>query len=140
MAKSTKATPVTIDRALVKQIRAELEAAAQKVAAKYGMTVLCTGASFNSKMITPKLTLTLVDDSGVTALDKDAANAFSVFGPSKGLQAKWLGATFSTGRGEEYKITGLDLKRPKNCVILMRLKDGTKATCSAQSLIAYMKG
>jgi hypothetical protein len=135
MAKTTKSK--ALDRDTVRAIMAEIEAAVQKVAQKHGLTVKASGASFKSSEMTPKLKLFAVNADGVSSEVTSAARDFEVWGSIKGLQPAWLNKTFVAGRSE-YKVVGFDKKRPKNCIILERLSDGAKASCTAQYLKSVM--
>jgi hypothetical protein len=86
------------DRSNVRVIGADIVAAAQKVAAKYGITIEARGCNFSDADTTFKLRAVL-SSAMIELYEKNA--------PRMGLPADGIGKSFKSG-GRTYTITGLE--------------------------------
>ena len=130
-----------LDRQTVEAIGREAVEALKAVAAKYGVQVRGGAGKFDATQFTKKIEFFIAGsveegDSATTPIKQ--IEAYKAYAAMYGLKPEWLNESFSA-KGDRYKIVGLDMNRPKNCVQLIRLSDNTKRICPADFVKAYMR-
>ena len=104
-----------MDRELARQLGEEVEAALQSVAAKHGMTVTCTGGTFETTgLFKPRVEFRTGD------VDRQQ---FLRYAAMFGLTPEHFGRTFVMD-GLTYQITGLKPSAPKRPVLARRADNG----------------
>ena len=111
-----------------KIIAAEMLAATQAIAEKYGLTAEQKGGSYDSTTFTPKFVFVL---PAANAAKKEQEAA--LYGPMLGLPADIVGKTFHDG-AKTFTVVGLNPSRPKNCVEL-KDQNGVGFKCGAQYVL-----
>lgn len=116
----------TFDKAVAKKLSAELVAAAQAVAEKYGLKVAGSGGSILPGELTLKVKFT-----SATGPSQGELN-FKQYGDLYGFRPEDFGATF-VSMGREFKITGLLPNRPKRPVEVIEVRTGKAFVFDAET-------
>jgi hypothetical protein len=135
-----------IDRALLKALRADIDAALMAVGQKHGVAIEATTASFTTNSATFKLLVVSADTSATqsttpsgptpSARDLKAAVDMALAGEVYGCEADWAGKTFKRNT-MVYTIVGLLPGRTKNCV-LVRTSNGANYVMTPASVREYL--
>jgi hypothetical protein len=104
----------SFDRATVKALRSEIEAALASVSKKYGIEISAGNATFTSSNVTFKIQAAVVAASGMV-MSKSVSD-FNMYSRYNGLKAN-LGDKFSF-RGTEYTVVGWKARARKNPVLV----------------------
>ena len=107
------------DRSVCNLIGPEILEAIEPIAQKYGLKVTQKGGTYATYKWTTKFEL--VAPEGAAENDSKTARMF--------------GAKFDVGfefrdKGQTYRVTGFNPKRPKNDIELIRVSDGTLLKCN----------
>ena len=114
----------------------ELEAAAEAIAAKHGLSVKRGRGVYTNDSASLKMEFAIVGENGI-AKTREATD-FEFLADEFGLMPSDLGAVF-TSRGTAYTLSGLKARSPKFPFVATRVSDGSpfKFTKSiVQSVIA----
>jgi hypothetical protein len=103
-------------RPTLRALDVEIDAALAVVAEKHGMTFTRAGGRFSDTTYTPKVSFSIVGESGIPA---DFARNAQYFG----LTEDDYGREFTTYRGT-YKITGINLRAKKYPITAECLRTG----------------
>jgi len=125
-------TTATISKDLCKILDTELRAAVEAIAAKHGLKVKTGGGKFSAASFTPRVEFLVVGE--VEGANKKEEDSFKALAGIYGLQSEMLGKTFKVG-GDSYRVLGLLPSRSKNCVSILRLRDGSKRICQPEMLL-----
>jgi hypothetical protein len=119
------------DLATLRAARPGLEADFKALCAKYGMEF----AGFSGKVGAADLELKLkAKIGGAEKVQEVAEKEYKMYARMLGLPEDGFGARFMIG-GEMFKVVGVQPSKPKNCVKLLRLKDGKSFQCPGRSLV-----
>jgi hypothetical protein len=115
-----------------------LEEYFKKIQSETGLKLSLKGGRYTDFSFTTKLEVEISssatsDPDEVTKKQKDLWNKFH---SSYGFEKEWLGKTVSIS-GESYRIIGLNIRKPKYCVILYSYSKNTTVGCSQETLKAY---
>tara|TARA_R110000824_G_scaffold6082_6_gene28017 strand:+ start:1589 stop:1954 length:366 start_codon:yes stop_codon:yes gene_type:complete len=105
-------------RPTLRALDVEIDAALAVVAEKHGMTFTRAGGRFSDTTYTPKISFSIVSESGIPA---DFTRHATVIG----LSADDFGREFTTYRGV-YRITGINLRARKYPVMAECLSTGKR--------------
>lgn len=134
------ATVKTFDRANLKTIRADLEAALAAVSAKHGIALSTGSISFNANSFTTKVTAVVANTATGATVDTQEvkwAAAFNKNYPFTGLNKTDLGKTISIPRLGTVKIVGM---RPKaNAQIVVKTTDGKYHAAYLSTVLSAVK-
>jgi hypothetical protein len=92
------------------------------------------GGNFTASNAVLKLEIAVKDASG-NIIDRSAED-FTKYATAYGLQPEWLNTAFRSFDGTEYRITGLNPNRPKNCVMATNTRTGKKYVMPPSSVIS----
>lgn len=135
---------MTIDRAKLRAIRADIDLALATVGAKHGVIMTAGNATFTSTDATMKVTMSVANSAALNAVasgeapkDVKAHTDYIDHCESHGLKPQWLGMWF-TVHGKELKIVGLLPNKRKNNV-LIEGKAGGRYIISPSEVLAAFK-
>jgi hypothetical protein len=100
----------TFTRSDVRSINADIQAAIQTVAKRYGVSIEVGNARYSSTEINTKVKIAVVSGTTGVALTKEA-KAYELFAPQNGITVK-LGDTIAM-RGKQFVIKGWNTRSPK---------------------------
>jgi hypothetical protein len=129
---------MTIDRQFLRTFHADALDALKAVAKKHGVTIAQKAGSYarDGSNATLKFEIATIGNDGQA--QTKAAQAFKRDAARFGIDPEALGTTF-TSRGVEYRITGLNTRRPKYPISADRVRDG-RAHKFPASVVAASKG
>lgn len=110
-----------------KSLRNDITEALKLVAEKHGIKTLKAG---NVTYDDSTFTFKLLGEAFPSALSE---SNLSMFLQMKGLPSDTVGKMF-TQNGVAYSVKDVNMKKPKNCIILSRVSDGKGFICSAEAL------
>jgi hypothetical protein len=127
-----------LDQASVEKLLAAMEEALAPVAREHGLE-LQRGrrVTFTDTSFTVQYVGSLLDAQGNARTPE--AVAFEHHAACHGLDPAWLGAEVALN-GASYRVTGLNLRAPKNRVCLENLLAGVQARCTPATLREAMAG
>lgn len=129
-------TQVTkVDKAVANMLLAELNAAVQAVANKYGMKMSKRRATFGPTSFAFKSELQCI--IGVDGVEVEKRE-FETYAPMLGLKSEWYGKSFTAGMHGKHTITGLSLNRRKYPVRVLKEADGKTYLWTVDSVKLYM--
>ena len=120
----------TVLRAIEPAILAKLN---ETLGAEFGLFFQFKGGNFTESSAVLKLELAVKSADGIV-IDR-TREEYTKYSQLVGLKAEWLDTTYSDFSGREYKITGLNLKKRKNCVMITETRTGKKYVTSAETVI-----
>lgn len=124
----------TINRALVKQLREEVNAALASVAEKHGITLEVGGITYSDNHFDAKLKGRTISEDGV---DEHAKKEFEVYASRFGVKPEAFGVEFDmpgTGKVEVSGITPRSRKYPILVTVKKGVNVGTVYKVSASML------
>jgi len=98
-------TMARITRATLHALDVDIDAALAAVAAKHGLSFTRAGGRFSATTYTPKISFSIVSESGIPA-------DFARLAPAYGLTVEDFGREFTTYSGT-YRVTGISPRRRK---------------------------
>ena len=110
-----------------KAISADIEAALQAVAKKYGITIVPAGGRFNEGTFTKKIEMTIPE-----AKTKRAEGIAELVG----AKSEWIGKTFKF-KTSKYTVTGINPRNRTNCMEITRA-DGKVFKSSVDFVAQFM--
>lgn len=131
-------TPRNLTPGLCQKLEAEMLEACAAVAARHGLKVEALGITamnlrwnfdFGVRVSIPRPDGTTVQPERVL---------FEVMAPEYGLQPEDFGREFSS-RGERFRITGIDPRRPRYPVSAVRIPDGKGYKFTAENVAALLQ-
>lgn len=118
------------DLASLKRHSRDLDAELTAVFAKYGMKVSKRRSAIGGGVCRFTIECAVGSDEDRSAI---AAKLWTDYADMCGVPADAFGAEI-TLNGERFKVVGLDVGKPKNCVSLRRLSDGKSFKCPPDTL------
>ena len=126
----------------IENISREVMQAVKAISLKYGVEVRDGGGRYSSVSFRKSIEFFVpASAEGIDlplCVDQKIVNAYKSMSRVYGLNPEWLNKTF-TANGEEFRVVGLDTKKPKNCVILIRTADNARRKCGVEFVKTYMK-
>lgn len=124
-------TITTIDRETCRELRETLQRALSLVLEHNGLLVSVGSARFTATTVDFKLSIAVKPRASqggaapVSAAEVKAAVHLRDKATAQSCDADpaWLGLTI-THQGAQYRIAGLNPRKPKNCLMLVRVSDG----------------
>ena len=121
---------VEITKDLLRTLRVDIATALREVGERHGVSIVQGNSSYDATLartkleIMPRSVSSVGVGKGSAKMPTDPkaalrAEAFKTNARDYGMKAAWLGKTFSC-RGS-FVLVGLDLNRPKNCVVGQRV-------------------
>lgn len=110
-----------MDRAALRAFTTDALAALEQVATEHNVSIKQGAGRFGETAATVKFEISDISVSG-EVLSREAQD-FKRLAPQFGLSPEDIGGTFIAG-GEQFRITGLKTRRPKNPISADRVKDG----------------
>lgn len=104
----------SFDRATVKRLRDEIDAALASISSKYGIEISAGNATFTSSNVTFKVQAAVVAESGMV-MSKSVSD-FNMYARMNGLRAS-IGDTFNH-QGRMYTVVGWKARARKNPVMV----------------------
>lgn len=124
-------TITTFDKATVRSLTIEIEAALQSVADAHGVSIKRGSASFDQSTIKLSIQIATIDDSGMVSTRE--AMKFPTFCKMFNLDPEDLGKTFHD-QGRLFTVTGLKPGNPKFPVMVKR-DDGREYKYPASTVV-----
>ncbi|SHI94508.1 hypothetical protein SAMN02745165_01205 [Malonomonas rubra DSM 5091] len=127
--------PITQD--LCEQLKQDIAEALAPLAEKYGLD-LATVKEFcddDAESVAVNLRFSLPARTESVASRKEE-NDFRCYAEGYGMQSNWLGKEFTRGNFT-YKVAGLNINLPKECVILQR-SDGSRCQENGKLIARYL--
>jgi hypothetical protein len=124
-----------IDRVAIRVISPEIEKALTEVADKFGLKLEVLAGSFTDKSFTPKYSFVVLTEDGFNA---EAKKNWDRYAEMFKLDPAWFGQTVLLSGKEEFCIVGLNPKKPKNCIMLERVRDKESFHCPPTTIIGAM--
>lgn len=120
-----------ITRQLLRDIRADVDAALVAIAKKHGVLLSMGNASFTAESATMKMNITAADkgtiaavtSGGVSAKTAKAEADFKRLAKSYGMEPEWLHTSVSI-HGRSMEIAGLLPNKRVNCVLIRGAQGG----------------
>jgi len=106
----------------------ELELAIKKIAENYGFEARLKGGTYSDVSFIPK-----VEFYSLEAKKEEGSSLAGLFG----LPSNIIGKSY-TSKSITYTVTGINPKRPKNCIELMG-DNGKSYKCSAENIKMMLK-
>lgn len=134
-----------LDKATIREVAAEAQAALEAVATKYGMTVQVGGGSYDPEVgeFSPKVKFTLADPDA-------ERRAFAVLAPSVWCETAPDAVVLPTDYGtvikngtKSFRLVGLNPRAPKFCFIVEDVATGAKMKLGQSAItkvVAARKG
>lgn len=108
-----------------------LEADLQAVFKKYGLTMESHRGVIGQGEI--RLTINLKTGSAEDQ-EENERKKYEIYHRVLDVPADGFGKTFVGDNGDRFRIIGVQPKKPKNCVKLVRVRDGKRFQCSSHIL------
>ena len=118
----------------LKSLAQDVDKALAEVAKKHGISIRVGNSRYSNLEATMKLELSTTNKSGESQDELD----FRSLAPRFGYEADWFGKTIHLS-GTAFKVSGLNMKSPKNRINLVRVKDGRGFKCPVSTLISAMQ-
>ena len=112
---------MSFDKLTVDTIAAEMVAAVQPIAVKYGITIRDGGGSYQDLEATLRFKLTTMSETGETVEER----AYKQHATLYDLKPEWLGKPI-TIQGIPFTIAGLCPRRRKNPVLILNQRTGKR--------------
>ena len=127
------------DRATVRNLMNEMEAALQGVADKHGITLKRKGCSFRSNVcpVPFEVCVERVTEDGNVVTPE--AQEFTRTAGLHGLNPEWLFEWFTDFSGKRLQVVGLKPRRKKYPVVV-RAENGTQFKMAAMQVKRHMEG
>ena len=124
-----------ITRKVLQDIRPEIDDALTIIGEKYGIEMKVGNGVYGGLDGSFKLLLKTTGENGETA---DSRN-FKLYGHRYGMDTEWLGQSFKHGSGISYTIAGLNPKRRKYAIVVVRDSDQKQLLMSSHGVQSAMK-
>ena len=133
----------SIDREVCRALRTELDAALAAVAKRHGVVISLGNARFTASTIDFKLGVAIPSGDGPTPVSAEEVKGAAYLRASAlaaefGAKPEWLGTTFRHA-GNEYRVAGLNPKKPKNCMMITRVSDGRRLVCNPAFIASALR-
>jgi hypothetical protein len=112
------------NRANVRALHAEVEAALKPIAEKYGLLLERKGRTFYRDSLPAGFQFVVATEGADGEVLDSKAKDFQRLAGSFGLKAEDLGKEFISGHGERYRITGLNPRAKRYPILGERVSDG----------------
>jgi len=109
----------------LRDLAQDIDKALEEVAKKHGINIRTGNSRYSNLEATMKLELKLANESGENQADE---HNFKTYALTYGIEPDWFGATIHLS-GTAFKVTGLNMKSPKNRINLVRVKDNKGFKC-----------
>ena len=109
-----------ITREMLKELGPAIDSALKPLAEQHGIQIRVGNGVYNGLDGSLKLLLSTTSEDGETPESRD----FKLFGHRYGMDIEWLGKTIYTN-GDSYTISGLQCKRKKYPIVVIRNSDKT---------------
>lgn len=126
-----------ITRQIMKDLRPEIDNALTVIAEKYGIEITTGNGRFGGGGLDASFTLLLktTGENGETAESRN----FKLYADKYGMDIAWLGQSFNHPGGDSYTIAGINPKRRKYAILVIRDKDGQQRLMSGLGVQQVMK-
>ena len=134
----TAAPPLSLTPTLCKRLQHELVAACTKVAEQHGLTL--EGGELDNIDLRHSFDICFrigipLNDGSLYSPEKAMFEAFAEY---VGLEPSDYARTFRTG-GETFRITGVNLNRPKYPISAIRIADGKSFKFTPENIAMYLQ-
>lgn len=119
----------SFDKKTCQAISADIELALQAIAKKHGVELKMLSGKFDSATYTKSVEFVIPEAKAVKA-----ASIATIFG----AKPEWINKSFRTVHGHMFTVTGINSRRPKNCMELRR-EDGKVFKSSVEFVAQYLK-
>lgn len=116
-----------IDTNVCRMLSQEIEKAVKPVAEKYGLEIKVASGSYHSLEFRPKVVVSVISETGIPVGFPSTARLI-------GLPEDCYGKTFRQG-SRQFKITGIELRRPKMPVSAQDVLTGKGFKFSVNSIL-----
>lgn len=124
-----------ITKQMLKVIEADLAEALKTVGDKHKVTIRFAGGKYESMEATMKLKIT--DDEKNS--DANLKSEWDLYCRRYGFETTDFNKVVKDGQGNEYKLVGFNVTKPKNCIKLLRLRDNTEMQCGKETAKSMLK-
>ena len=124
-----------ITRQVMKDLRPEIDDALTVIGDKFGIDIKVGNGVYGGLDGSFKLLLKTTGDDGETS---ESLN-FKRYGHRYGMDTEWLGQSFKHGSGISYTIAGLNPKRRKYAIVVVRDSDQKQLLMSSHGVQSAMK-
>tara|TARA_R110000824_G_scaffold400041_1_gene606686 strand:- start:319 stop:753 length:435 start_codon:yes stop_codon:yes gene_type:complete len=108
----------------LRDLAQDIDKALEEVAKKHEISIKVGNSRYSNLEATMKLELSTTNNSGESQHELDFRSLASRFG----YEADWFGRTIHLS-GTAFKVSGLNMKSPKNRINLVRVKDNKGFKC-----------
>ena len=124
-----------ITRQVMKDLRPEIDDALTIIGARFGIDIKLGNGVYGGLDGSFKLLLKTTGENGETAESRN----FKLYGHRWGMDTEWLGQSFTHGNGISYTIAGLNPKRRKYSIVVVRDSDQKQLLMSSHGVQQAMK-
>ncbi len=105
---------------------------------EWGVKIEMRGGKFDASTLQPRMTIRLAGETKIEDQYAAQAKCWEVNWQWMGFQKDWLHKTVKDFSGQEFKIVGLNSRRPRRPVAIVNLKTGKMHVANKEWLIAAM--
>jgi len=124
-----------ITREMLKELGPAIDSALKPLAEQHGIQIRVGNGVYGGLDGSLKLLLSTTSEEGETSESRN----FKIFGHRFGMDIEWLGKSFKNGSGISYTIQGLNSKRRKYNIVVVRDSDQKKLLMSSHGVQQAMK-
>ena len=122
---------MSVTKTDLKHVRKLVEDAVKEVleGSEFSLALVQPTGNYDTNTYTMKVKVekSVVGQEGITQEERD----YRMYAPMWGVEANTWHTKFEYG-SQEYKLVGVNLRKPKNCFSIVRLSDGQPRICGRE--------